>query len=1030
MILLMNGFLFGTIPAGSNNAIDDSAFESNQLLQNRMTAVFNPRIDGYIDNNNPAGYLGEWDDSLERELIFQKSNNETEAVDVHSKYVDGSIFVSFIYPTAELDLVAMQIDRDLDGYLSNGDMQLILQNNELSLNILINESAIPINEYLDLDPNFDKLITFSVGEISIGFFDSESHVEIEFTVGFLDSLFRSVKKQDELSFNTPWWNEEFQQTAAYGFVVGAELEIIAGHPDQPSGDQSIISRYTETASYERAPFTNQEQELDWLIAYADIGIDYIEVTQAVQTPDNQRRLVADKTTLARVFLTNPSGSILNTTVSLSAYRVYEGYGNSLSYHYIGTIHETNFFPPKYPWRANLEDSCNFIIPTAWIYHGTLKFTATVTIESGDIVDSNWLNNYNSVTLDFEHTHDLNIYCVTINDGTAETPDLPSTGWMNQQQSFTRAAYPMASPNYVDIGWEVLGASPPTESALLDRLKFIGLAIRCFQNYASSQSDSYISMMLAMFGIFVPPSVIKDNPPLDLIVGFTANSITTTDGELLGQGRLEDIPSWVAPNPFLTNDYTTMAHELNHNLGPEDTWGRHVSDADEGYGCDAPDPDPDWNALYNDGEIHDLGWYYSGLVPSRTRELMTYCQSALSPALWISDYRWGRLFDRLANWDASSIHGYAISSSYVPSSIDIINATARIVSGYISNYDTAELHPSFEFTGYVSEFPPLLSPNASAYLRVGYRDGGSLDIPIETSFRHPDGLPFNHSYFNFALPDNGQIDSLDVLNDEKNITLASYHESIFNFTGSLNYTSVFTRELPTTVGWSLTMTNFTNIYAQLEYSSNGIIWYPIGMPTTGNSALVRFTTLPGGENCRFRLQLSDGVSTQNILGPSFSLSNLAPIIEVSHGVPITTISAGSHLSLSFTATDPEFGEIGENYISWRIFDSEGEVDHGHGNTVDSQLVIPGVYEISIEATDLSGFNTTESIYIEVTNPIYLEEATWTKFLAFLDNISPTTNATTTTTTTNWLTENQLIVGAAAGSLFTALLFVLVLIFRRR
>ena len=97
------------------------------------------------------------------------------------------------------------------------------------------------------------------------------------------------------------------------------------------------------------------------------------------------------------------------------------------------------------------------------------------------------------------------------------------------------------------------------------------------------------------------------------------------------------------------------------------------------------------------------------------------------------------------------------------------------------------------------------------------------------------------------------------------------------------------------------------------------------------------------------------------------------------------------------------------------------DHGHGN-IDSQLVVPGTYEISVTATDLSGVNTTESIFIDVTSPDYLDEATWTKFQEFL-GYSPSTTTTTiptTTTTTSPETntsptrfiENPLVIGAAA------------------
>lgn len=1032
MSILVVGFLFVAIPVVTDAGVEDSGIESNQLPVNHITGLHRPRIDGYIDNLNPPGNLAEWDDSLEEELIFQKSMNETEAVDVHSKWVDGSLYVSFIYPS-ELDMVGIQIDRDVDGVLSNGDMQLILVNDTLSLNILINGFAIPIDEYLELGPGFDKLIAFSIGQISIGYFNSESHVEIEFAADLLDNLFRSVRKQHELSFNIPWWSEERYESSAYAFIIGSSMGFLGGYPDKPSGVQHLQPSYAEIAGYDTAPFTYREYEPDWFTAYTDIGIDHIEITQTVQTPDNQRRLVADKTTLGRVFLTNPSNQSLNTTVSLTAYRVLQGYGDSVIYSYIGTLHETNFFPKENPDREILEDSCNFLIPTAWIYHSTVKFEARVTIESGDIVDSNWFNNFKSVIVDFEHTHDLNIYCFTVNEGTVDVPDVPTTGWMNQQRSYTRAAYPIADPNFVNFGWEVLGASPGTGDVLLQQLWRIGYLIRAIQDWAHVMPEWLLIVLLASYGLDLSPNDIKNEPPLELIVGFAPNSIPTDTGSILGQGYLEDIGCWVSPST-VSYDYSSMAHEFDHNLGDAGSWGLHSSGT--WFGCGAPNPDPDWDNLYNDDEIHDLGWYYKGLVDPTTHDLMTYCRSAQEPARWISEYRWAELFDRFANWDTSSITGN-LATSFSLSNMELINSSARIVTGYVTNYDTAFLDPSYEFWGYVDELPPVMNPNASAFLRVSYRDGGSLDIPIEAKFTDHDGFSFNQSYFQFALPDNGQIDGLEVLNDQKDTILASYYETAFNVSGIMLYPSSFTRNMTTTVAWNLTLGNTTNIYTQLEYSNNGVIWYPIGLPTTGTSTLVKFTTLPGGEKCRFRLQIFDGVNTRRIIGPSFYLSNLAPDIEFSHGVVIDSITAGSHLSIAVSADDPEFGEIGENGISWDIHLGGDLQDHGHGN-IDSQLVVPGTYEISVTATDLSGVNTTESIFIDVTSPDYLDEATWTKFQEFLDYSPSTTTITTTTTTTSPETntsptrfiENPLVIGAAAGSLVTFLVIALVLMFRRR
>lgn len=93
-----------------------------QTQTKNINGLFAPRIDGYMDSNNVTGYLNEWGDAkLTAQTLI--SNNSNLNVDIYSKYVSDIFYVGFRFPKA-LDMVSLQVDRDNDNKLSNGDVRL------------------------------------------------------------------------------------------------------------------------------------------------------------------------------------------------------------------------------------------------------------------------------------------------------------------------------------------------------------------------------------------------------------------------------------------------------------------------------------------------------------------------------------------------------------------------------------------------------------------------------------------------------------------------------------------------------------------------------------------------------------------------------------------------------------------------------------------------------------------------------------------------------------------------------------------
>ncbi|MHA2249938.1 MAG: hypothetical protein ACXAD7_06230 [Candidatus Kariarchaeaceae archaeon] len=1043
--------VFGIVPyatflgTGSNTSINpDAAYIKN------IAGFKIPKIDGYIDTFTSSAKIGEWDDALKETVMFQKASpkigldqpeeEDEEPVQARVKSVSGNFYLALQLPF-QVSQIALQLDINNDGQLSDGDVRLIagetdikptdrfqlistkIQNRGIKLEVLqkgnwwnpgVFNSADwdPVERNPSMNSFFDYAARISaVGSIGIRGWDpfdkdpvtgisrtSMETVEIRFSPNALANI--AEIPNIGISLN------ELAKSRKIGFsaMVTTATGVAYGYPAAPTAtgtDQMSINSFIQ-------------HEFDVAIPVElsiNPGIGHLEVIQAVQTVNNDLSLIRNKQTLARVFVFNPTVSPLDVEVTLRAYAF-----NLYTTIELGITSQT-FSAPTTVDRMNLDHTANFILPEEWTDVPFLVLE--VEVSPLDYVDNDYTNNIVEELFYFKETHDLNIYYVRVNSGTESSPTQVTTAWVDEVTAAISAAYPMANPNFIELGWETLGEW----SGSSDQLK-------------AELTDIVSSIVLA---ILIQLIIGEDDilPIPDQIFGFT-----TYGGGSSSPSWYEGGLSYAAWGGVgASSGELVMAHEMNHNLGSNE-WGRHVS-ADpyvSTYGCDAAGPDAAWprddeyddqlNALYED----TIGWSsLYGLIPETEDELMSYCHTG-SPPKWMSDYRWEALTDRLGSFEAGqpAFPSAAILNGLSSLQLNQIkpDATVRYISGYVNSVPYYKEHkvPEVEMNpSYITSNNTAASKILSDAMKAPIKFGATHFLQVEYSnqekpVKYPIYANFNdevndeiknQSAFSFWLSDNGTIKSfsvVDLAGNEVPDSARATKGGLFADVTVTEFPTTIVRGKPHTIAWKYD--NTTNVYAQLQYTHDGKHWLPIGRPTLNDHVILTFNQIPGGK-AKFRLMLSDGFDSVMInFANTVEIPELPTTIQINrnknwvaddgeHGDGIIT-TIGSLMSFSASAFNPQRGLADPQGYSWKVesFDkATGLVLH----EVISETT--GAY-LKFQGRDVGTYKITvffegveDSILVEIVNPQYTSRekfVIYTNFLTSLRTSEPTSTTETTET----------------------------------
>jgi hypothetical protein len=1028
---IMVVMFFGMFPYSPQSFVHGQDEEEPIQMINGLTV---PRIDGLMDKSSPLLSIDEWEDAPLRKANFLLSkpigldleqDEPEEEPEIQTlpqpKWVAGNFYYALEFPRA-LDSFSLQFDMNHDGRLSNGDARLAAESP------VINQKGIQLNphftsldgirhfqqrvfifmdgawwdpselnpelwntkdwdpsEFIKWDPSESGFSRYADVLSGVGQIRTRTLTNKAGAVEIIEARFSPAGFNKLVKLTSPNLLSSLQLNAipTEEISYGVQVQTISGgHYGYPT----IPNYEVKTNQYIVDGFIT-ERITDFIPPFfqTDIGVDHIEVTQTIQTANNDLSLVQGKQSLARVFVDNPTGAPLDVEVKITGYAF-----ALITIIELGSVSQT-FSAPVSPDRIVLLDSANFDLPDEWVSIPWLFLKAEVTPIAR--IDTNTLDNSLTDAFTFRATHDLNIYYVRVNVGTAAVPSQVSQATADAITSAFSASYPVANPNYIQLDWSMLGAVPmPLDSEQLkaDLTEVAGQLVIAI-------------LFQILFGV---TDVLPVPDQIFGIVPSGGGSSTPSWGD-----GGESYASWGAPTA--TSGNLVMAHEVNH-------WNsnnpRPNLNADPNFGCGASGPDSAWpgtndniNQLYTDA----LGWNPgTGLVQNTKDDLMSYCNGG-TPAKWISDYRWEELVDRLESFVAGQpAHPTsftfqkqvesALDQAHQGIDLDFTISSTRVISGFIHKDGSANLQPSYLLPGNFSKIPrvrPGFDP--THILEIELFDQSTQQFPILPRFddhAENDHEPSDRYHFSFWIPDDGLITSVRVLSSTGQ-ELDLLKGSGFSASGDVPIPGKWVRGQAYDLTWNIDLSNTTNVYAQLQYSHDSGHWFNLGKPTLSfeQKGIIISENMPGGKTAKLRLILTDGFDTQFIMSSaSFDVPLLLPAVQIHRnnfweptekGLDLDQIFSladprpsplGSIISLSASSYDPQSGKLPGDSISWTVeqVDQSGvtlnptEELFGNYHFFTHQFDQPGLYRISASVMTPEGIQVSDSIEIKVIGAAYV------------------------------------------------------------
>lgn len=964
------------------------------------TGFHPPQVDGLLYGHTgqqlDGTSAGEWADGSIRSVALRSADGEqTREGRLYVKEVQDRLYVGLAVPSVTERApgrIAVQLDRDADGELSNGDARLLRiadgdgSPNEGESGPEIRVEVFRDGEFVATDRDAGAPVAaaaaVSTGETGFVLETSLDRRRLEEVAGAVDA--------------------EVERT---GVWVGVEL-----------GEQAYgFERYDISDSFTGSGYIDYRIDPRLQLPSDDVGVDHIEVTQSVQTASNSLRLVREKETLARVFVTHDNSDATQVTVKLTGYDVSGGTIRTL-----GTETTTFDAPAGTPDRNDGADSANVELPATWTDVADLRLEAEV--YRVGYTDDDLADNSRQTTVSFVETFDPTIYYVRPDVASGAGTSRTSTANADAATASLADTYPVADPTFIELG--------------ASKADFEG----------KSTSERITELNRVTFGLlWASGTTSGSNSPAQptQVFGFTPDFAGISDPVWADGASFASIGG-VSPSGHRR---MIMAHEINHNLGDGD-WGKHVGNRSANRfanGCTAG-ADDDWSSINpTNTYIQEVGWDPSvGVIPRQFPEFQSYCQiwevrstvpgwSTNDPPQWISDYRWERLGDRFTSWDNNPAHpdlrsgggsGSAETAADSASGRQLLGRerpTARLVTGVLFRQGGGELRPTFEQPGRVG--PGLTGSRATdsveephAILVVRYDDGSEREIPLAGRFE--DGL---EEYgddperpFTVPVADNGTVSTIRLVDPDSGETLDRLAPTDFTLEeASFDRPDRFGRDQPTPVTVDLATDADGPLYTQLLYTPDGTTLYPFTSVRTDGEFTASFEGLPGGERARFVLLVSDGIDTQFVASDPFTVAAGAPDVRITRneryvvegeapegeqqdrqagrdgressddageevgdqdltvrrvGGPVRAV-VGESVSLSVSTRDEWGRSLPDSAVSWQVTDEDGRtVARQSGTPFTHRFVRPGTYEVAVTGTDSdTGRSDSDTIQVVVSAP---------------------------------------------------------------
>ncbi len=652
----------------------------------------------------------------------------------------------------------------------------------------------------------------------------------------------------------------------------------------------------------------------------------IEITQAIQDRDNSLPLVQGKKTAVRTY-----GSAWYVQERQILFAYLHGTRNGIDLP--GSPLKVLFNAPveDQGLRDYLEDTANFFLPKSWTF-GTVEFRVYMTTVNHSSADSS----QDSVTKTFEERKIPNYFYIPINQGTVENDYLPAEERIWSYKNYLETVYPLEDVNWIYRPWDDIGRIT-NNSYLLTAVKIYSVQLLLAYNQTIAEGNpAPFTFPDQVFGI--SPNIIRG---LSDPVWAGGSGLAAMGGET----------GWL-------DDSFIMAHEINHNLDKDQsgTWGRHVPDT-----CGAAGPDPDWP--YTNYRIQEYGFDTSFIDPfweGQTNvvgpyepDFMSYCSTITPPYVWISPYRWQKLFSFFA--PSTAIYQPEVTQNF---------EQVYYLMGRLYPDGSGQLDNSFIQVGVADQAIPdgageieILDNTDTVLLTHTFPvefDPQPYDLEVMRNFFFQ--LPVQVGAKKISLKFNGLlVDQLLISDHAPSVLLLSP-------SGSVNW-----GEQPQMVNWSASDADGDDLTFYLQYSpDNGVSWFQAGGPFTGTSATVYPANWAAGDQGILRIIASDGINTSmDTCEAVITVSDKPPRVFISKPAAEYWVLPGEKVYLFGSALDLEEPDLPEEYFVWVEGDEVLDVGYDFVGVLD-----PGVHHIRLYVTDSDDNTGWEDVPVTVAHRFYL------------------------------------------------------------
>ena len=732
-------------------------------------------------------------------------------------------------------------------------------------------------------------------------------------------------------------------------------------------------------------------------AQADVEITGLEVTQGIQTVDNEMPLVGHwahqgRATYARAYL---ESDLIDVVVSgwqaqLSATRE----GNP-----IGTADPLNEPTARTDGgdRLDVDDSLLFYIPPHWRYE-TVTLRVVVTVNDADPS-----NNVYTETVTFQHANPLNVQLVPVQVHEQGDRDRPAWTWWPDFSNSTREQtedimqyverfhpiptlnyrYPSGTSDSIGPGW-------PNAWNLTNSVGWSRVLVRVGRYDLFNKDWAHDLHYMAMV-----------HPILD-------SGGINGKGKRPGQHAAARMSYARDPaRPWRIAGGGTMAHELGHNAGLMHMMCRGDEPDGGNVDPDWPHPDPNCRLATLDPEgYYGFDTYFDafnglslsnptvisndpeGRWPGTDDRHESFPLMGYERPRWISPYEYCLLLEAQgASCDTSAIGPLSADTARVyetrkavladpqayadPQAVTALQQADEhlFITGIIST--TAET-ATFEEIYHLSDTMP--DAVDKAVKQLGYHaladDPSYQLVQLDGS----DGILSTHEILlNTYGGDASQQPFLELVPAAAGVAIvqirigdtviAERRASASPPSVQLTSPTSGTLEAGTAIEWSGSDPDGDTLTYTLQYSPNEEDWQVVALELYDTEyALSSVENLPASSAGRLRIVASDGFHTAvDETAGVFAVANTPPSVMISSPETGSEVTTDDLVILRGRAMDVEDHVYNDNQLSWRS-DKDGVL--GTGSELAVTDLSAGTHDVSLSVTDSDGETSTDTITVTV------------------------------------------------------------------